>query len=132
MPIGVSGVFDALSNRMFYLNQKQTVLAQNIANSSTPNYKQLELQPMSFESTLQKAGNSMFITSQRHIIPASMAGANARTVESKGTIETLSGNTVDIEGQMAEVSKTSMEHQTVTAIYKKLSNLFKLSARSST
>ncbi|MCL2474041.1 MAG: flagellar basal body rod protein FlgB [Alphaproteobacteria bacterium] len=132
MPSSVSGVFDALSGRMFYLKQKQTVLAENIANSSTPNYKQLELQPMSFESVLQKAGRTMLITNPKHILPASMAGANARTFESKDTVETMSGNTVDIEGQMAEMSKTSMEHQTVAAIYKKLSGLFKLSAKSST
>jgi len=128
MVSNVSPIFNALSGKMQYLSQKQMVLAENIANSSTPGYKQLELKPMSFDSALKKYMN---VTNEKHIVPASMAGANAKTVQSRDTIGTMSGNTVDLEQQMAEVSKTSVEYQTFAAIYKKMSTLFKMSAKSS-
>ena len=48
-------IFGAISRRMAGLNERQQVLAQNIANSDTPGYKRLEV---SFEGNLRKAIDS--------------------------------------------------------------------------
>ena len=131
MSSSVSGIFDLLTRKMSYLNQKQAVLAENVANASTPGYKQLELKPFNFSDALKQAGAGMATTNARHIIPASMAGANAQTVKSKDTEELPSGNTVDMENQMMEVSKTSMDYQTMTSVYRKMTSLFRIAIKGS-
>ena len=125
------GLLDLLTKKMSYLNQKQAVLAENVANTDTPGYKQLELKPFTFGDALKQAQVGMDVTDPRHIIPASMAGANAQTVKSKDTEENLSGNSVDIEGQMMEVSKTSVDYQTMTAVYHKMIGLFNIAIKGS-
>ena len=131
MSSSVSGLFDLLTQKMSYLTQKQAVLAENVANADTPKYKQLELKPFSFGDALKQASDTMAATDPRHILPATMAGANAQTVKSKDTEELPSGNTVDIERQMMEVSKTSVDYQTMTSIYHKMIGLIKISVKGS-
>ncbi|MDD4616506.1 MAG: flagellar basal body rod protein FlgB [Alphaproteobacteria bacterium] len=127
----IAGIFDLLTQKMSYLNHKQGVIAENVANVDTPGYKQLELKPFSFDNALKQASSSMVTTDVRHILPASMAGTNAQTAQSKDTDVQLSGNSVDLEQQMAEVSKTSMDYQMITAIYKKMNGLFKIAIKGS-
>ncbi len=129
MTSAISGLFDLLTQKMSYLNQKQAVLAENVANVDTPGYKQLELKSFSFGDALKQAGAGMSVTNPRHIVPASMAGANAQTFKSKNSEELPSGNTVDLEKQMMEVSKTSVDYQTTTALYRKWVGLIKIAIK---
>jgi flagellar basal-body rod protein FlgB len=131
MSSSVTGLFDLLTQKMSYLNQKQGVLAENVANVDTPGYKQLELKPFSFGDALKQASAGMAVTDARHIVPASMAGTNARTIRTKDTEELPSGNTVDIEQQMMEVSKTSVDYQKTTALYHKWVGLLKIAIKGS-
>jgi flagellar basal-body rod protein FlgB len=127
----MSFLFDLIAQKMSYLNQKQGVLAENVANADTPNYKQLEVKPFSFEDALHSHSIGMKTTSPNHIIPASMAGVNAETVRSKDTEILPSGNTVDIEGQMMEVSKNASDYQTVTSLYHKMTGLVNIALKGS-
>ena len=129
MGSSIAGVFDLLTQKMSYLNRKQAVLAENVANVDTPKYKQLELKEFNFGDALKQASVGMSITDFRHIVPPSMAGANAQTVKTKDTEVLPSGNTVDIEQQMMEVSKTSMDYQTMTSLYHKMTGLFKIAIK---
>lgn len=130
MGSSISALFDVLTQKMSYLNQKQAVLAENVANVDTPGYKQLELKPFSFNDALKQASPGMMrTTNARHILPASMAGVNAQTFASKDTEILPSGNTVDIEQQMAEVSKTSTDYQTMTGVYRKMTGLFRIAIK---
>jgi flagellar basal-body rod protein FlgB len=131
MSSSIAGIFDLLTQKMQYLNQKQGVIAENIANVDTPQYKQLELKAFSFGDALKQASIGMHVTDSKHIVPASMAGTNAQTVVSKNTDIQPSGNSVDLEQQMAEVSKTSMDYQTVTSVYHKMAGLFKIALKGS-
>jgi flagellar basal-body rod protein FlgB len=131
MGSSVAGIFDLLTAKMSYLNQKQGVLAENVANVDTPGYKQVEVQPFTFGDALKQATIGMAVTDPRHIIPPSMAGVNAKTVESKDTDVSPSGNSVDIEGQMMEVSKTSIDYQKVTSVYHKMIGLMKIAIKGS-
>jgi flagellar basal-body rod protein FlgB len=121
----IAGIFDALSSKMSYLNQKQSVLAENVANADTPGYKQVALQTFTFGEALKQANIGMTVTNPAHIVPASMAGVNAKTmVDKKATVQP-NGNSVDVEGQMMEVSKTAVDYQAMTSIYRKVTALLK-------
>ena len=118
MSINDTGLMALLAHKRVYDNQKASVLAQNVANSSVPRYKQRDVVGFeTFEATLKKTSTAgMMATDPRHIIPASMAGVNASTVKAD-SIETLpSGNNVDLEQQMAEVSQTAIDYQLQSSI----------------
>ncbi len=129
MTSSVAGLFDLLTQKMNWLTQKQAVLAENVSNANTPDYKQLEVAPLSFDSTLHKVQMGMAVTDPRHIVPAALRGVNAKTFASKDVEVSASGNSVDLEKQMMEVSKTGIEYQTVTAIYHKMMGLMKISIK---
>jgi flagellar basal-body rod protein FlgB len=131
MSSSIAGLFDILTQKMSYLTQQQSVLAENVANVDTPGYKQLELKPFTFGDAMKQASVGMAATDPRHIIPASMAGANAQTIKSKDTEVLPSGNTVDIEQQMMEVSKTAADYQKAASMYHKWIGMMKIAIKGS-
>jgi flagellar basal-body rod protein FlgB len=131
MSSSLSGLFDLFTQKMSYLNQKQAVLAENVANADTPGYKQLDVKPFSFGDALRQADIGMTVTDPRHIVPASMAGVNAKTFRSKDTETLASGNSVDLEGQMMEISKNTGDYQSVTSLYHKWAGLIKIAIKGS-
>ena len=126
MSLSDSGILRLMSEKMSYLGQKQTVLAQNVANANTPNYKAREIEGFTFASALKEAGGGMKVTSTQHIVPASMAGANAGTQKMRSFETVPSGNSVDMEQQMMEVSKTAVDYQASASIYQKFMSLLRL------
>ena len=50
MNLGNLNVFSAATVKMGWLNQRQTVLAQNIANADTPNYRAKDLKAPTFSN----------------------------------------------------------------------------------
>jgi len=124
-------LMNVLIQKMSYLNQKQAMLAENVANQDTPNYKALDMKPFSFGDAMRQADVGMTVTDPRHIVPASMAGVNAKTFASKSGENLPNGNTVDIEDQMLEVSKTAGDYQATTSLYRKMLGLLKTAVKGS-
>lgn len=130
MDMSGSGLMSLLAQKMAYLNQKQIVHAENVANSSTPGYHALELAPFSFQDTLNQT-IGMKTDNPMHIIPASLAGVNKAAVKVKDYDKSIDGNDVDEEQEMMKVSQTGAEYQLVTQLYKKFTGFFKLALRGS-
>lgn len=132
MDLSAAALMRLLTQKMAYLNQRQSVLAENVANASTPGYKALDLEPFSFSNALNETNaTGLMVDDPRHIIPASMAGVNTKTTKTK-SFETLpSGNSVDLEQQMMQVSKTSVDYQTVTSIYQEITSWFRIAVKGS-
>lgn len=121
------GVVGVMRSKLSYLGQRQAVLAQNVANANTPGYKAKELAPFtSFADTLKGVSAGMSVTNANHITPASMAGVNAATKKMEPFEVVPSGNSVDLEQQMMEVSKTAVEYQADTSILHKFLALFRM------
>lgn len=131
--MGVMGsdLINLLMQKMDYLRQRQSVLAENVANASTPNYKGKDLEPFTFTDALKASQVSMTSTHANDIMPSSMAGVNAHTVRNK-PFETLpSGNTVDLEQEMMKVSETSVDYQAATSIYHKMTEMLRIAVKGS-
>lgn len=126
MSLTDGGVLSLLSEKMSYLGQKMSVHSQNVANANTPGYKAKELKPFTpFSETLAEASSGMMVTDDKHIVPASMAGVNAQTKRARSFETVPSGNSVDLEQQMMEVSSTSIDYQATISIYQKFMTLLK-------
>ncbi len=88
---------------------RQEALAANIANAETPGYKRVDVNP-SFLAELRasEAGGDLG-TVGASLKPTIATDEHARTVRPDG-------NTVEIEHELAEMNRNSIEHQFLTEI----------------
>ncbi len=117
-------LLSAMMRRLNWLQQRQQVLAHNVANADTPGFKANDLKPQDqggFRSMLQAQAPaiSLAVTDAKHVRSPRVSGA-AVVQKDRDAFETsLSGNNVVIEQQMMKISETQMAHQTITNLYRK-------------
>ncbi len=116
------GLFKLISRRIDWLNDRQEVLARNIANADTPDYRPQDLRP--FAEHMARAGGptlSVAATHSGHIQPtASRTARPVSTADVNDVYETSpTGNEVVLEQQLIRVSETAMQHQLALSLYRK-------------
>lgn len=116
-----------LRERMSWLNARQGVLSQNIANADSPGYVARDLKPLDFESVLKSSerasANALTVTDPRHIAINS-SGSFADT-ESADTQANPTGNTVSLEEEMIKVADTQAQYQAAANLYSKAIGLLR-------
>lgn len=125
-------LLNVLRERMSWLNNRQSVLSQNVANADTPGYLAKDLKPLDFQkmvqqqvpSVLQNAG-TLTVTNPRHIeISPSHAGRFKETLSPDGEANPT-GNTVSLEEEMIKVSDTQAQYQAASNLYAKAVGLLR-------
>ncbi|MFM1770100.1 MAG: Flagellar basal body rod protein FlgB [Verrucomicrobiota bacterium] len=87
---------------------RQEAIASNLANAETPNYKRLDVAG-SFQSEFQRA---MLDRS-----PGQVAALQPKLeMDPKAVAHRLDGNTVQLETELAELQKNSLEHSLGTQL----------------
>ncbi len=115
------GLFRLAERRLNWVDQRQAVLAQNVANASTPGYKARDLS--SFADALAGQGVSLATTDPGHLT-GTVSGASGREQPSNG--KAPNGNTVSMEEQLGKVAETSSTQELVTNLYHKYQGLFRI------
>jgi len=113
-------LFEAITKRMAWLTERQTVLAENVANANTPGYVEKDLKEPDFRSLIAGAGGSSILqlaATQPGHITAKPDGQIVGTVDTT-TDRTLNGNGVSIEAQMMKVSENAADYSVVVTLYK--------------
>ncbi|HET6306640.1 MAG TPA: flagellar basal body protein [Rhodopila sp.] len=109
-------VFAMAEKRLDWIDRRQSVLAQNIANANTPGYMARDLKP--FNAFLaDEAEQTGFLSAS--------TGASSPHDPAADEI-TLDGNSVQLDVQLEKVAETDTAHQLATTLYKKYSALFNL------
>jgi flagellar basal-body rod protein FlgB len=117
------GLMKGIGGKMNWLNQRQTVLSQNIANADTPSYRPHDLEKVDFGEVMGRASNRPKIgkvtTNGAHIGANSEVG-DADNRKSKTVYEAAPGeNAVIIEEQLLKAGKTQADYNLITNLYKK-------------
>ena len=94
--------------RLRWLEARQRVLSQNIANADTPGFKARDIDFKNVLNNVQQAG-SMRTTHSGRIRHASTAGADMLYTVPFSTA--VDGNTVDISVEHAKYGKAAAEYQ---------------------
>ena len=119
-------ILNALRTRMQWQQERQRVLAENVANSDTPNFKPRDLVEPKFDPSGAAANVplAMVRTSAAHMAPP---GAPENFEEStKGGFETRpAGNSVNLEDEMLKLSQNQMDYEAVTGLYSRSLHLLK-------
>jgi len=122
----------AMAAKMVYLEKRQGVLSQNIANADTPGYQSKDLTKVDFGSVLKNVTHSKGIpavtletTSPMHL-PNPNDMTDARNRKDKLTYEVApDSNGVIIEEQMVKANETQMDYSLLTNLMSKTANMYK-------
>ncbi len=131
MAISDIPILSMLRTRLQWAQERQKVLAENVANSDTPNYRARDLVAPKFEDPTKLAPTtvstvSLARTENGHIGGIGSSGSQFRT-ESKDHYDVRpTGNAVNLEDEMMKVAANQMDYQAATALYTRSLNLLKI------
>lgn len=110
-----------ITTQMDWLNQRQKVLSQNIANADTPDYVAHDLASLDFADLArgQTSKLKMAVSSPSHIDDPNNRNGTYRDKEDKKFTSEPSGNSVVLEEQAMLVSSTQVDYELMTRLYRK-------------
>jgi flagellar basal-body rod protein FlgB len=136
-----SPYFSMLKARIGFASERQRLIAENVANVSTPGYVPRDLDERAFQRTLEAAaprGGSgglapvqMTRTNAGHL-PATggpSAGAGLRPRDQGDMETTVDGNQVVVEEQMLRLTETRQSFDAAMSLYQKGLDMIRLAAR---
>jgi flagellar basal-body rod protein FlgB len=116
-------LFKGLGAKMDFLNFRQRLISQNIANSDTPGFKPQDLKPVDFGAVLKDVAASkgvMMETTNAMHMPNPNAIENTEASKQKKTYEVApAGNAVIMEEQLIAANQTMMDYNLMTSLYQK-------------
>jgi flagellar basal-body rod protein FlgB len=118
---GAAGdIFSLAEQRLAWVEHRQSLLAQNIANADTPGWRTRDLKP--FDALLAGSALVPARTSPLHLVGA---GTSAITATARNAERAPDGNAVAIDQELAKVADTESTHELVTELYLKYQGLFR-------
>ena len=126
-------MFGLIKERLSWVGQRQQVIAQNIANADTPNYRARDIEKFDFQKTLREhapknTGKAMAMraTHPMHLSGAVESSASAASNTRRKPYETApDGNSVVIEEQMVKMNEAAVQHSTMVGLYRKHLSMIK-------
>ena len=125
-------LFDAIRGQLGWLQERQRVIAQNVANSDTPGYAARDLRaPGDFAHAMmqQSQGVGMMRTSTAHMAIQPQRAVNYASMTAPDSETTLDGNSVVVEEQMLRMAESRMAHDAAIGFYQKSLNMLRMAAR---
>lgn len=127
MPIYDIPLFSMLRTRMQWHQERQQLLADNVANADMPKFRPRDLVAPEFSRPLQISAvqSGPTRTDAGHI--AGLSGNSTAQFKTNRTGYEVrpSGNSVDIEEEMIKVAANQMDYQAATTLYTRSLSLLK-------
>jgi flagellar basal-body rod protein FlgB len=129
MNLSNSPVMELSKAKMRYLGQRQSVLALNIANVDTADYKARDVKEPNFAAMVGNqaiAHEKMLRTHAMHMLPTNQRGA-FEAIERKSMDErNPNDNRVNIDEEVQKVAFTQSEYNKVIGIYRKNISMYRM------
>ncbi len=119
MDAGQSDLLSLAATRLQWLDDRQRVLARNIANSDTPGYVPRDEQP--FSTTMANQVSAPVQTNPMHL---SGTLDTSSTVVTRPTQRSIDGNAVQVDEQLTKVADTDTQQRLVTSLYSKYMSMY--------
>jgi flagellar basal-body rod protein FlgB len=130
MPITDIPILSMLRTRMEWHQERQRVLAENVANADTPNYRPRDLAPPNFEEALTAASSVTLARDDPGHIAADQEDSQFAD-DGKHRYEVRpGGNAVNHEDEMMKVASNQMDFDAAADLYTRGLALIKLAAGS--
>ena len=119
-------LFSMLRTRMQWHQERQRLLAENVANADTPNFRPRDLAPLQFDrSTPAPASLGLERTEPGHLASSEASSSQFQASRFGGYEVRPTGNAVNLEDEMIKVAANQMDYQAATTLYTKSLGLIK-------
>lgn len=108
-------VFGLAEKRLAWVDQRQAVLAQNIANANTPGYSARDVKPF----------REMLAEQARSTADAASGAVLATGKDPTTSVRSLNGNAVVLDEQLEKMAETDTDHQLAMNLLRKYMGLFR-------
>lgn len=137
-------LFSLLKDRLGYLNRRQQLISQNVANSDTPDFMARDLKPFKLQGDHSGAANlkqtdqgfaiatsgGLVQTNSRHMPGLKvMSSTGGKPLNYKDTEVSLDGNKVVLEEQMMKLTDTRSNYDAAMGFYQKTLGMLRSAAR---
>jgi flagellar basal-body rod protein FlgB len=130
MPVSDLPIFSMLRTRMQWHQERQRVLAENVSNADTPNFRPKDLKPLDFGAQAQAAAGqgrgqvALASTDPAHITGSAGTSTFATDRPNKYDVRPA-GNAVNLEDEMMKVASNQMDYQAAISLYSRSMGLFR-------
>ena len=115
-----TGPIALTESRMRWLDARQRVLANNIANANTPGFRPSDMRP--FAESLAAAQPGLRLTHARHLAPVQ----DPRARQGRRSVErSMDGNGVALDREALRVADTEMAHALTVGLHRRYLGLFR-------
>ncbi|MBA5727475.1 flagellar biosynthesis protein FlgB [Bombella sp. TMW2.1889] len=116
---GGTDLLNLAERRMSWLQNRESVLAGNVANANTPHYSPKDVSP--FQGVLNAAHG----VALRRTNPGHMLGPTGEThAHRQGGRASLDGNRVVLEDELGKIAQTSDQQRFATTVYGRYMGLY--------
>jgi len=128
-------LFSMLKGRLNYLNQREQLIAQNVANSDTPGYTPRDLKPFTIAAgsgPTPPMALAPVQTNAAHLAgtaPTQPTDSTFKPKDSPDSETSLSGNKVVLEEEMMKMSDARGDYDTALALYQKSLSMIQLALK---
>jgi len=118
-------LFGMLRERMHWVQARQSVLSQNVANAHTPGFTAQDVRETDFRNVLKNSTSGQLQMAATRVghLSGSPTTTSARgdfaTKDAPDSETSANGNSVVLEEQMMKVAENQMDYQTATTLYTK-------------
>lgn len=129
MSMGNLALFQGMKQKMDWLAQRHTVLAENVANADTPGYRSRDLKPLDFRAMVKETPRvNMVATAESHLTGTRREPefrVNQERVKNAYEIS-INQNGVSLEQQLTRVSQNQADFRLASGLYRQNITLMKL------
>lgn len=119
--VGGVDLLNLAERRMEWLQNRETVLAGNVANANTPKYSPKDVSP--FQGVLNSAQAVTLMRTQ----PGHMTGPGGGTyAHNTGHVSSIDGNRVVLEDELAKIADTNDQHRFATTVYGRYMGMYSM------
>lgn len=119
-------LFSMLKTRMRWLETRQRLLSENVANAETPGYQGRDLKALDFNRQLQAATSVQLVsTNTGHLAGVSQSDPSFAADRSQAFETSPRGNSVSLEEEMMRIAQNQIDHQTAASLYSRSLGLLK-------
>ena len=123
MDLTRSSPISLAESRLAWLDTRQRLLSQNVANADTPGFRSSDAVPFRQVLDRRRASAAMVTTDAAHLTPTR---ANSLAVQDRRVSErTPNGNAVSLDDQAIRIAETDQAHALAMGLHRKYVGLFR-------